>query len=46
MLEMTKLIPQLYREFDFKMEGSKDEWDLETVWFVKQKFDCRVEKVR
>lgn len=43
MLEMTKVIPQLYRKYNFVLEKPDKEWNLDMVWFVKQKFDARVE---
>jgi cytochrome P450 len=36
LLEMTKLIPQLVRNFDFELEEPDKEWDTLNVWFVKQ----------
>lgn len=42
MLEMTKLIPQLYRRFDFVLEEPDQEWKTDMVWFVKQSFNCYV----
>ncbi|KAJ5603228.1 hypothetical protein N7537_006184 [Penicillium hordei] len=40
LLEITKLIPELYRRFDFQLEG--DEWRTDNVFFVKPSFTCRV----
>ncbi|CAI7653533.1 unnamed protein product [Penicillium discolor] len=40
LLEITKLIPELYRRFDFQLEG--DEWQTDNVFFVKPSFTCRV----
>jgi cytochrome P450 len=34
-LEMSKLIPQLVREFDFELERPHEEWDTGNYWFVK-----------
>lgn len=40
LLEMTKLIPQLYRRFDFELEG--DKWETQSAFFVKSRFKCKV----
>lgn len=42
MLAMTKIIPQLYRRFDFELVKPEEEWELDMVWLVKQSFKCRV----
>ena len=42
MLEMSKVIPELYRRFDFALEKPDEDWELDNVWFVKQEFSCRV----
>jgi cytochrome P450 len=43
LLEMTKLIPQLVRNFDFELEKPDQVWETVNVWFVKQKnFNGRV----
>ncbi|PMD27973.1 hypothetical protein NA56DRAFT_696994 [Hyaloscypha hepaticicola] len=43
LLEMTKLIPQLVRNFDFELEEPDKEWKTVNVWFVKQtNFNCRI----
>lgn len=42
-LEMTKLVPQLYRKYNFVLDKPEEEWELNMVWFVKQKFDARIE---
>ena len=49
LLEMSKLIPQLYRWFSFEFapstaEGMSKEpqWTTANNWFVKQDFSCRV----
>jgi cytochrome P450 len=34
-LEMSKLIPQLVRKFDFELENPSKEWETENFWFVK-----------
>jgi len=34
-LEMSKLIPQLVRKFDFELEKADKEWETTNVWFVK-----------
>lgn len=45
MLEMTKVIPQLYRKFDFELVKADEDWKLDMVWFVKQSFKCRVNRI-
>lgn len=35
MLEMTKVIPQLYRRFNFVLKKPDQDWSLNIVWFVK-----------
>ncbi|KAJ5745727.1 cytochrome protein [Penicillium odoratum] len=42
LLEISKLIPQLYRRFDFISAEPGAEWETSTHWFVKQKFICLV----
>lgn len=43
LLEMTKLIPQLVRNFNFELEEPDKEWKTVNVWFVKQtNFNCRI----
>ena len=34
-LEMSKLIPQLVRRFDFELEQPAKPWTTENYWFVK-----------
>jgi cytochrome P450 len=41
MLEMSKLIPQLVRQFDFELEKPDTPWKTANYWFVKQ-FDFNV----
>lgn len=36
LLEMSKLVPQLLRRFDFELADSSKEWTLHDYWFVKQ----------
>ncbi|PMD33301.1 cytochrome P450 family protein [Hyaloscypha variabilis F] len=43
LLEMTKLIPQLVRNFDFELAEPGADWKTVNVWFVKQtNFNCRI----
>jgi len=35
LLEMSKLIPQLVRRFDFELDPPGREWSTENYWFVK-----------
>lgn len=41
MLEMSKLLPQIVRRFDFVAEGNT-EWQTSSGWFVKQKIQVKV----
>ncbi|KAL2795247.1 cytochrome P450 [Aspergillus keveii] len=41
LLEMTKLVPQLVRKFDFLPTG-KAEWTTSSGWFVKQRIQVRL----
>lgn len=34
MLEMTKLIPRIIRDFDFELEDNLP-WSTQNLWFVK-----------
>ena len=44
-MEMSKVVPQLVRHFDFLPDGEKPSWRFENVWFVKQKdFKLRVKR--
>ena len=36
LLEMSKLVPQLLRRFDFELSDPDKEWVLHDYWFVKQ----------
>ncbi|KAK1985486.1 cytochrome P450 [Colletotrichum cereale] len=47
-LEMSKLVPRLIRDFDFKLQGTAatpgGAWDTHNIWFVKpQNFNVRVQ---
>ena len=35
-LEMSKLVPQLLRRFDFELAEPEKEWTLHDYWFVRQ----------
>lgn len=37
LLEITKLVPRLVRDFDFQLEDPYDPWRVENFWFVKPK---------
>ncbi|KAF9889804.1 hypothetical protein FE257_006894 [Aspergillus nanangensis] len=41
LLEMSKVIPQLYRKFEFQL-AEPGEWKTSEDWFVKQQFKCYV----
>ncbi|KAJ5392315.1 P450 monooxygenase [Penicillium cosmopolitanum] len=41
LLEMTKLLPQLVRRFDFVPAGNKN-WTTSSGWFVKQKIQVKL----
>ena len=43
LLEMSKLVPQLLRRFNFELADPTKEWTLHDYWFVKQTgLICRV----
>ena len=35
MLEISKLIPQLVRDFDFELVEPEKKWETRNAWFVK-----------
>jgi cytochrome P450 len=44
-LEMSKLVPQLYRRFDLELTDPTKEWELHDFWFVKQTgLICKVKR--
>ena len=45
LLEMSKLVPQLLRRFDFDLSDPDREWTLHDYWFVRQTgLICRVKR--
>ncbi|KFY74560.1 hypothetical protein V499_05422 [Pseudogymnoascus sp. VKM F-103] len=45
LLEMSKLVPQLIREFDVELEHPGEKWQKINRWFVKQeKFGCSIKR--
>lgn len=45
LLEMSKLVPQLIREFDIDLEQPGEKWQTVNTWFVKQKnIGCRIKR--
>lgn len=36
MMEMSKMVPQLLRDFDFSWASEQETWDINTFWFAKQ----------
>jgi hypothetical protein len=43
MLEISKLVPQLVRQFEFEIESPEKPWKTANYWFVKQTdFNVRV----
>lgn len=45
MLEISKLMPRLIRDFEFGLERPGEEWDCENFWFVLVKdFSVRVKR--
>ncbi|RMZ42415.1 hypothetical protein AFCA_010022 [Aspergillus flavus] len=42
MLEMSKVIPELYRQFEFELSESEGAWMTWNNWFVKPAFECYV----
>lgn len=44
-LEMSKLVPQLLRRFDFELSDPSKEWKLHDFWFVRQTgLICKVKR--
>lgn len=35
-MEMTKVVPQIVRNFDLEMQNPEREWKTYNMWFVKQ----------
>lgn len=45
MLEMSKLVPQVLRKFDFELSNPEKEWRLYCYWFVRQTgLVCRIKR--
>ncbi|KAL6408615.1 putative cytochrome p450 pisatin protein [Ilyonectria robusta] len=45
LMEMSKLLPQLLRNFDFELVDSGADWKVSNFWFAKQsEMDCYVTK--
>ncbi|KAJ5414314.1 hypothetical protein N7509_000941 [Penicillium cosmopolitanum] len=45
LMEMSKAIPQILRNFDLVPENGTPSWELDNVWFVKPRhFRCRIQK--
>lgn len=45
LLEMSKLVPQLIRDFDIELEHPSEELQKVNTWFVKQgKFGCKIKR--
>ncbi|KAK0664421.1 Cytochrome P450 monooxygenase gsfF [Lasiodiplodia hormozganensis] len=42
LLEISKVIPQLVRHFDFEFVNPEQEWHTETAWFCKQQYQCYI----
>ncbi|KAM5343525.1 hypothetical protein ACJ41O_012062 [Fusarium nematophilum] len=43
LMEMSKLLPQLLRNFDFELVRPDTEWRVSTFWFAKQtEMDCYI----
>ena len=42
MLEMSKVIPELYCQFEFELSESEGAWMTWNNWFVKPAFECYV----
>ncbi|KAH6664149.1 putative P450 monooxygenase [Halenospora varia] len=43
LLELNKVIPQMYRKFNFVLSNPSKEWEVKSGWFTKQLFDCQIE---
>ena len=45
LLEMSELVSQLYRQFDFGLTDPEKEWKLHDYWFVRQTgLICKVKR--
>ncbi|KAH7053460.1 pisatin demethylase [Macrophomina phaseolina] len=44
LLEISKVIPQLIRKFDFHLVEPEREWETRTAFFCKQKYQCYIEQ--
>lgn len=42
MLELSKVIPEIVRRFDFELVASGDEWETINRWFVKASYECLI----
>lgn len=42
LLEISKVIPQLVRKFDFEFVEPEREWKTEMAWFCKQNYHCYI----
>ncbi|KAE8328523.1 cytochrome P450 [Aspergillus sergii] len=42
LLEMSKVIPELYRQLEFELSESEGVWSTWNDWFVKPRFKCYV----
>ena len=40
MLGMVKVVPQILRQFDLELQDPTSEWEIDSGWFVKQKYSC------
>lgn len=47
LMEMAKVVPQLLREFDVRLERPDEEWKCRNIWFVQQEgMICRLTRRR
>ena len=42
MLELSKVIPEMVRHFDFELVAPGGEWETINRWFVKPSYECLI----
>jgi len=43
-LEISKLVPQLVKKYEFELDPPETEWTVKSYFFAKQKFYCKVKQ--
>ncbi|GKZ51841.1 hypothetical protein AbraIFM66951_007510 [Aspergillus brasiliensis] len=43
-LEISKLVPQLVKNYDFELDPPQAEWTVKSYMFAKQKFYCKIKR--